>query len=293
MGAPHPDDIQLAVLGGSGLYKMPDLTDVETVEVSTPFGAPSDAVTLGTLHGRRVAFLPRHGRGHVLNPTEIPYRANIFALKKLGVRYIISVSACGSLREEYRPGDIVIPDQLVDLTRDRPRTFYEGGVVAHVGVADPFSPELSQALAESVAAAGGTVHQAGTFITIEGPRFSTRAESNLYRQWGMSIIGMTTSPEAFLSVEAEIAYAVMAHVTDYDVWHETEEAVTVGQVMRTLQRNTALAQRALGHMVQRMDEWAGDFAAHHAVRDAILIDPESVPEALKERLHPLIGHYIS
>lgn len=286
-------DIELAVIGGSGLYNMEGLTDIEERRIDTPFGAPSDAIIIGTLHQRRVAFLPRHGRGHVHNPSEVPYRANMYALKTLGVRYIISVSACGSLRETIAPGHIVIPDQLFDFTKGkRSNSFFENGLVAHVSVAHPFSPELSAALAARVQAVGGTVHDGGSFITIEGPRFSTRGESLVYRQWGMSIIGMTTSPEAFLAAEAEMAYAVMAHVTDYDVWHESEEPVTVEMVIRVLQQNTAVAQAAIGQMVAEMDEWAGDFAAHHGMKDAIITDRSRIPAHSRRELAPLIGHYL-
>ncbi|MFQ5420201.1 MAG: S-methyl-5'-thioadenosine phosphorylase [Anaerolineae bacterium] len=285
--------VELAVIGGSGLYDMDNLADVEEIQISTPFGNPSDKIVLGSLHGRRLAFLPRHGRGHVLNPTEVPYRANIFALKILGVKYLIAISACGSLREAFAPGHIVIPNQLFDHTKNRQSTFFEHGLVAHVGSAHPFSPELSAALAQSVQASGGMVHEGGTFITMEGPRFSTKAESHLYRSWGMDIIGMTTSPEAFLALEAEMAYACMAHVTDYDVWHEEEEPVTVEMVVQTLQRNTATAQQAIAHLVQTMDEWAGDFAAHHALANAILTRPDKVPEPVKVALAPLVGKYLS
>lgn len=284
--------VDLAVIGGSGLYNMPGLHDVQTRDVTTPFGKPSDEITVGTLHGRRVAFLPRHGRGHLLSPTEVPYRANIYALKELGARYVISVSACGSLREDYRPGEIVIPDQLFDFTRERERSFFGEGLVAHVGVGDPFSPELSTALAGAVREVGGTVHETGTFITIEGPRFSTRGESNTFRQWGMSIIGMTTSPEAFLAAEAEMAYAVMAHITDYDVWHESEEDVTVEMVVRTLSRNTALAQKALAQLLVTMDDWEGDFAAHHALQSALITDLEAIPAETKAKLALLVDAYL-
>jgi 5'-methylthioadenosine phosphorylase len=287
-------DVEVAVIGGSGLYDMAGLTEIEERRLATPFGDPSDAITIGTLHGRRVAFLPRHGRGHLLTPTEVPYRANIFALKLLGVRYIISVSACGSLRESYAPGHIVIPDQLYDHTKGkREHSFFGRGLVAHVGVAHPFSPELSAALAQSVRAAGGTVHEGGTFITIEGPRFSTKGESELYRQWGLSIIGMTTSPEAFLAAEAEIAYACMAHVTDYDVWHETEEPVTVEMVIRTLQGNTRIAQRAISDLIANMAAWEGSYPVHHALRDAIFTDPGRIPAAIRDELAPLVGNYLN
>jgi 5'-methylthioadenosine phosphorylase len=285
-------DIELAVIGGSGLYNMPDLSDVEEIEIHTPFGQPSDSLILGTLQGRRVAFLPRHGRDHRLTPSEIPYRANIFALKTLGVRHVVAVSACGSLREAYVPGHVVIPDQLFDHTKNRQPSFFGRGLVAHVSVAQPFSPELSAALAEAVAACGGVVHHGGMFITVEGPRFSTKGESQTYRQWGMDIIGMTTSPEAFLAAEAEMAYACMAHITDYDVWHESEAPVTVEQVIRVLQHNTLLAQKSLRYLVDHMDAWGGEFPVHSALKDALITEPGQIPAALKAELAPLIGRYL-
>jgi 5'-methylthioadenosine phosphorylase len=287
-------DVELAVIGGSGLYDMAGLTQISQLRPDTPFGAPSDDITIGTLHGHRVAFLPRHGRGHLLTPGEVPYCANIYALKLLGVRYVISVSACGSLRERYAPGNIVIPDQLVDFTKGiRQRTFYGRGLVAHVSVANPFSPELSRVLAASVEAVGGTTHRGGTFITIEGPRFSTKGESELYRRWGMDIIGMTTSPEAFLAAEAEMAYACMAHVTDYDVWHETEEPVTVDKVIQVLAGNTQLAQAAISHLVHSMDKWGGEFYAHNALKDALITDRNRIPAETREQLGPLVAKYLS
>lgn len=285
--------IELAVIGGSGLYDMSELTDVETVQADTPFGPPSDAITVGTLHGRRVAFLPRHGRGHVLTPSEVPYRANIFALKTLGVKYIISVSACGSLREDFAPGEIVIPDQLFDFTKGiRQASFFGGGIVAHLAAAHPFSAELSAVLADATEAAGGRVHCGGTFITVEGPRFSTRGESEIFRQWGMSIIGMTTCPEAFLAAEAEIAYACMAHVTDYDCWHESEAHVTVEMVIRTLQANTATAQAAISRLVERQAEWAGEFPAHSGLRDALITNRTHISAAALELLRPIVAQYL-
>jgi 5'-methylthioadenosine phosphorylase len=287
-------EIELGIIGGSGLYKMDTLTDVEERVVETPFGKPSDAVIIGSLYGRRLAFIPRHGRGHVLTPNEVPYRANIYALKSLGVKYLVGVSACGSLREEYAPGHVVIPDQLFDHTKGRREmSFFGDGLVAHVNVADPFSPEISRALAAAVHTAGGTVHEGGTFITIEGPRFSTKGESNTYRQWGMSLIGMTTSPEAYLAAEAEIAYACMAHVTDYDVWHETQEPVTVEQVVRVLMGNTQIAQEAIGQLVQQMSTWAGDFPAHHALKDALITERSLIPAEAQKRLALLVGKYLA
>lgn len=285
--------IEIAVIGGSGLYKMEGLTDIEERTITTPFGNPSDSITIGTLHGRRIAFLPRHGRGHTLNPSEVPYRANIYALKSLGVKYIISVSAAGSLREDYAPGHIVIPDQLFDNTKGlRQRTFFNDGLVAHVSVADPFSPELSQVLASSVKAVSGTSHEGGTFITVEGPRFSTKGESKTFQKWGMSIIGMTTSPEAYLAREAEIAYACMAHITDYDVWHVEEEPVTVEQVIKVLQGNTKIAQEAISHLVANMDSWAGDFAAHHALKDALITDRAQIRQETKDKLALIVSKYL-
>ena len=285
--------IELAVIGGSGLYDMAQLTDVETIEINTPFGRPSDALTIGTLHGRRIAFLPRHGRGHVLTPSEVPYRANIYALKTLGVRYVLSISACGSLREDFAPGDIVVPDQLFDFTKgSRERSFFGRGLVAHLAAADPFCPHLSAALAEATDTVGGRVHRGGTFITVEGPRFSTRGESEIFRLWGMSIIGMTTSPEAFLAAEAEMSYACMAHITDYDCWHESEESVTVEMVIRVLHHNTQLAQSAISQLVADMGQWAGEFPAHSALKDALITDRGRIPAGIREHLRPIVGKYL-
>ncbi|HZD09989.1 MAG TPA: S-methyl-5'-thioadenosine phosphorylase [Candidatus Binatia bacterium] len=285
-------DVDLGIIGGSGLYQMDGLQEVESIQVDTPFGRPSDEIVVGMLHGRRVAFLPRHGRGHTLAPSEVPYRANIMALKMLGVRYVVSVSACGSLREDFAPGHIVVPAQLFDMTHTRERSFFGNGLVVHISPADPLSPELSAALVDAVRQAGGTVHDTGTFITIEGPRFSSKGESNTYRQWGMSIIGMTTSPEAFLALEAEMAYTVMAHVTDYDVWHESEQPVTVEVVVRTLRQNTTLAKQAIGRLVEDMASWEGEFAAHRALRDAIITNPGHISPEAKERLALLVDKYL-
>jgi 5'-methylthioadenosine phosphorylase len=223
----------------------------------------------------------------------VPYRANIAALKSLGCKFIVSVSACGSLREDVAPGNILVPDQLFDHTKGlRDHTFFGNGVVGHVTVADPFSPELSAAVASSVRAAGGTVHEGGTFITIEGPRFSTRSESHLYRSWGMSIIGMTTSPEAFLAAEAEIAYAVMAHITDFDVWHVEEEAVTVETVTRMLLANTRLVQDAIRNLVTHYGEWAGEWPVHNNLQEALITDRGAIPAASREKLDLLLGRYL-
>lgn len=290
MNEPQPI---LAVIGGSGLYQMSGLTDSETREIDTPFGRPSAPVVVGTLEGKRVAFLARHGIGHTLNPSEVNYRANIWALRSLGCQQIVSISACGSLREDFSPGHIVIPDQLFDFTRGtRKRSFFEDGLVAHVGTASPFCERLSGVLHGAVVDAGATVHRGGTFITIEGPRFSTRAESNLFRAWGMAIIGMTASPEAFLAREAEMCYTVMAHVTDYDVWHMSEEPVTVDMVIRTLNRNTEAAQQAIREMLQVMDE-ERSCSCGEALASALITNPNHIPAEARERLSMLTGRYLN
>jgi 5'-methylthioadenosine phosphorylase len=237
------EQASLAIIGGSGLYTMPGLRQTREYNIDTPFGRPSAPIVIGTLEGTRVAFLARHGIGHHITPSEVPYRANIYALKSLGVPRIISISACGSLKEELPPGHIVIPDQIYDNTHGRPRSFFGGGLVAHISVANPFCEDTSNQLEAAVRGAGGEVHRGGTFITIEGPRFSTKGESLTYRSWGMSIIGMTASPEAFLAREAEICYATMAHVTDYDVWHESEAPVTVGCSSRVSDQNAIVTAR--------------------------------------------------
>ncbi|PJF39493.1 MAG: S-methyl-5'-thioadenosine phosphorylase [Phototrophicales bacterium] len=279
--------IRIGIIGGSGLYKMSALTDIEEYDIDTPFGKPSDPIVVGTLNGERVAFVARHGRGHRYTPSEVPYAANIYALKMLGVQYIIAASACGSLREDYAPGHFVIPDQLVDFTKGKRRSsFFDNGVVAHVGVAEPFCEAMRPILAEAVEAAGGVVHHKGNFITVEGPRFSTKAESNLFRQWGMDIIGMTTSPEAFLAREAEICYGIMAMVTDYDVWHE--EMVSVEMVMHTFQQNLNVAQQALIHAVPKVAQ-LGETAAHYALRGALTTGKSHITDEHRERLEPFIS----
>lgn len=280
----------LGVIGGSGLYNMSGLENTETIEVDTPFGQPSAPLIVGTLSGKRVAFLARHGIGHHISPTEVNYRANIYALKKLGIRKVVSISACGSLREDYAPGHIVIPDQIFDFTRDRNRSFFGEGLVVHVGTADPVCGELSQQVLAAVKDAGATVHQGGSLITIEGPRFSTKAESNVYRTWGMSIIGMTASPEAFLAREAEMCYAIMAHVTDYDVWHVSEEPVSVEMVIRTLMHNTTVAQQAVQTLVKHLSD--EDCACQTALAEAIITQPDRIPAETRQKLDLLIGKYL-
>jgi len=280
---------KIAVIGGSGLYNMPSITDKTEVILETPFGKPSAPIVIGTVHGKRVAFLPRHGVGHVYSPSSVPYRANAYALRMLGVRFVLAVSACGSLRESFEPGNIVIPHQLLDFTKLwRERTFFETGIVAHVSIADPFSAELRTLLCEAVQAVGGTVHPHGTYITIEGPRFSTRAESLTYRQWGCDIIGMTTSPEAQLCAEAQMAYAVMAHVTDYDVWRETGESVTSQMVMETMKHNLGITQHALEVAIAQLDETL-DLPVHHSLETALLTAPEAQSVELREKLSAIFS----
>ena len=285
--------IEIGVIGGSGLYQMKGLGEVEERQVSTPFGDPSDTIVVGVLEGTRVAFLPRHGRGHRIMPTDVNYRANIFALKSLGVSQIIAVSACGSLREHLHPGEIVVPDQVFDFTKKREYTFFGGGLVAHLGVADPFCPRVSALLADAVEAEGSPVHRGGRFITIEGPRFSTRGESSTYRAWGMDIIGMTTSPEAFLAREAGICYAVMAHVTDYDVWRKSEEPVSVEAIVRILLANTSLAQQVVRRLVQGLAASDRTCGCADALADAVITQRDMIPTEARQRLSLIVGKYLS
>ncbi|MFQ5861362.1 MAG: S-methyl-5'-thioadenosine phosphorylase [Dehalococcoidia bacterium] len=282
---------QVGVIGGSGLEQMDGLTETVEVWPETPFGAPSDAITVGTLEGVRVAFLPRHGRGHRISPSELPARANIYALKSLGVERVIGVSAVGSLREELRPLDMVVPDQLLDRTKGRPSTFFEGGLVAHVAFADPFCPVLSQRLYQAARQSGATTHRGGTYVVIEGPAFSTRAESHLYRSWGGDVIGMTALPEAKLAREAELCYAILACVTDYDCWREATEAVTVEMVIASLQQNVATSQAILRTVVAGLDSERGCPCAS-ALRDALVTSRERVPREVRERMALLVEKYI-
>ncbi len=283
--------ISLAIIGGSGLYNMTGLENVKSRQVSTPFGKPSAPILVGELAGVQVAFLARHGIGHRLTPTEVPYRANIYALKSLGVERVVSISACGSLREDYAPGHIVIPDNLFDFTKERARSFFGEGLVAHVGVADPFCPDLSSQVEAAVRETGAVTHRGGNFITIEGPRFSTKAESNLYRSWGMSIIGMTASPEAFLAREAEMCYAIMAHVTDYDVWHHSEEPVTVEMVIQTLNKNTHAAQQAVLNLARNLKENRA-CECGQALSTALITNPKVIPAKTKQKLKLLTKKYL-
>ena len=285
------EQVILAMIGGSGLYEMPGLKNAHEHNIDTPFGKTSAPIVVGTLEGERVAFLARHGIGHHITPSEVPYQANIYALKSLGVQRIISISACGSLREELAPGHIVIPDQIYDNTHGRSRSFFGEGMVAHVSVADPFCVDLSDQLESAVSEAGGVVHRNGTFITIEGPRFSTKAESNTYRSWGMSIIGMTASPEAFLAREAEICYATMAHVTDYDVWHVSAAPVTVDMVIQTLNKNTSLAQEAV-RVLTRNFKHERRCECAHALASALITRKDVVPPQTRQKLDLLIHKYL-
>ncbi len=282
------ETIGLGVIGGSGLYSMPGLSDVREQTIATPFGDPSDSVITGSLNGVRVAFLPRHGRGHRYTPSEVNYRANIYALKSLGVRHIVSVSACGSLREEMRPLDIVVPTQLFDHTKGkRAASFFDCGMVGHVSVGSPFSASLSRAVAEAARNSGGAVHDNATLITIEGPRFSTKAESLAFRAWGCDIIGMTACPEAFLAREAEIDFAIMAHVTDYDVWRDEEGEVTVEMVIKRLHANLALAQQAIMQIAATVGALPHESAG--ASRHAVMTAPNRISADAKDRLKLITG----
>ncbi len=287
------EPILVGVIGGSGLYDMDVISDVEEIDVDTPFGPTSDKIITGSINGVRVAFVSRHGRGHLIPPSQVPYRANVYALKSLGVRYCIAVSACGSLQESIAPGHIVVPDQLFDFTKgERDRSFFDTGLVGHISVAQPFCDMLRYLIIENTIMAGGVVHEGGSFITIEGPRFSTKIESQVFRSWGMSIIGMTTSPEAFLAREAEISYAVMAHVTDYDVWHESEKPVTVDMVVETMQGSVSLAQEVITDCVSTLNKTLPPSEAHNTLKDAIMTAPESLSAAMKKKLGPIIERYV-
>lgn len=282
---------ELAVIGGSGLYSIPGLKDVTEKNVTTPFGEPSSPVILGTLAGRRVAFLARHGVGHTIPPHQVNYRANIYALKSLGVRFVAAVSACGSLREDYAPGNVVIPDQLFDFTHVRTRSFFDDpGLVAHVSVAEPFCNAFGKQLFKACKAAKAKVYYGGSYITVEGPRFSTRSESNNFRSWGHSIIGMTTSPEAFLAREAELCYAVMAHVTDYDVWHE--EPVNVDMVMSTMQKNLRLAQEAIRNLAAKLDV-GQECDCDTAMANALVTSSKHISKTQRKKLGLLVDKYVS
>ena len=285
---------KIGIIGGSGLYEIEGMVNVEEVTiVDTPFGPPSDNFITGTLEGTEVVFLARHGRGHRISPSELNYRANIFEMKKFGVEAIISVSACGSLKEEMKPLDFVVPDQFVDRTnKTRESSFFTDGIVAHVAFADPFSEELREILIESAKGTGANVHPKGTYVVIEGPQFSTKAESNLYRSWGMDIIGMTNLTEAKLAREAEISYATLAAVTDYDCWHDSHDTVTVEMIIENLQKNAGEAKKILKAAIPRIGQ-IKNFSASEALKYALITDRNRIPEETKKKLEPIIGKYIN
>ncbi len=282
---------EIGIIGGTGLYQMEGFTDVREVTVETPFGPPSDSLMVGSLDGRRVAFLPRHGRGHRILPHELNFRANVFAMKKLGAEWILSVSAVGSLKERYEPRHVLVPDQFIDRTRRRESTFFGRGLVAHVAFAHPFCRNLSKVMADACADAGATHHVGGTYVCMEGPQFSTLAESQLYRSWGADVIGMTNLQEAKLAREAEICYATLAMVTDYDCWHPEHDAVTADQIMRVLAKNAETAKAVLQAAVRRLPV-PRDCECATALRYALITPPELVPAAVKRELEPIVGRYM-
>jgi 5'-methylthioadenosine phosphorylase len=289
------EHIKIGIIGGSGLYKMEALKDVEEIQVETPFGTPSDALIVGTLEGTRVAFLARHGRNHTLTPSELPFRANIYAMKRLGVEYLISASAVGSLKAEVKPLDMVVPDQFIDRTKNRVSTFFGEGLVAHIAFGDPICSHLAGVLTESIASldlTDVTLHRGGTYVCMEGPAFSTKAESHLYRSWGASIIGMTNLPEAKLAREAEIAYATLALVTDYDCWHPDHDSVTVEMVIGNLTKNAVNAQRVIQETVRRLSQNPPVSDAHSALKYAIITPLDKAPAATKDKLKLLLQKYL-
>lgn len=281
----------LGVIGGSGLYELPGIRDVRPVVVSTPFGAPSDELMRGRLGDVEVVFLPRHGKGHRILPSEIPFRANVFALKSLGVEWLLSIGAVGSLRQQLEPGHVVVPDQFIDRTVARPSTFFGAGIVVHVSLADPVCRHLADVVESATRAAGGTVHRGGTYLCMEGPQFSTRAESHLYRQWNADIIGMTNWQEAKLAREAELCFASLALVTDYDCWNPAHDHVVIEDVLRTLHANADLARRAVAGVAAGLPA-ARTCACATALQNAIITDPARIPAERKRELAPLIGKYL-
>lgn len=287
--------VKIGIIGGSGLYKMEALKDVEEVQIDTPFGAPSDALIVGTLEGTRVAFLARHGRNHTFMPSELPFRANIYAMKSLGVQYLISASAVGSLKAEAKPLDMVVPDQFIDRTKNRVSTFFGEGLVAHIAFGDPICRTLAGVLADAIDSLdlpGVTLHRGGTYVCMEGPAFSTKAESNLYRSWDATIIGMTNLPEAKLAREAEIAYATLALVTDYDCWHPDHDSVTVDMIIDNLTKNAVNAQRVIQETVQRLSQDFPASDAHSALKYAIITPLDKAPATTKDKLQLLLQKYL-
>lgn len=289
------DKVQIGIIGGSGLYNMEGLENVEERTVDTPFGSPSDSIVLGTLEGMRVAFLARHGRNHRLLPSELPFRANIYAMKSLGVEYLISASAVGSLKQEAKPMDMVLPDQFIDRTKNRISTFFGDGIAAHISFGDPVCAKLAGILADAVESQDlpdVTLHRGGTYICMEGPAFSTKAESNLYRSWGATAIGMTALPEAKLAREAEIAYATLAMVTDYDCWHPEHDSVTVDMVVKYLQSNAKNAQKVIRETVRRLGKDKPVSEAHSALKYAVITPPDKMPPETKKKLALLLEKYM-
>ena len=289
------EQVKIGIIGGSGLYKMEALQDVEEVQIDTPFGSPSDALIVGTLEGTRVAFLARHGRNHTLMPSELPFRANIYAMKSLGVEYLISASAVGSLKAEVKPLDMVVPDQFIDRTRNRISTFFGEGIVGHIAFGEPICPALAGVLTEAIAALDlpdVVLHRGGTYVCMEGPAFSTQAESHLYRSWGATIIGMTNLPEAKLAREAEIAYATLAMATDYDCWHPDHDSVTVEMVIGNLMKNAVNAQQIIRETVRRLSQNPPASEAHSALKYAIITPLDKAPIATKEKLGLLLKKYL-
>ncbi|MFC1609365.1 S-methyl-5'-thioadenosine phosphorylase [Myxococcota bacterium] len=289
----------VGIIGGTGLYNLEGMTSVREIKVDTPFGEPSDVLVTGELQGVRLVFVPRHGRGHRLLPSEVPYRPNVFALKSLGVEWLLSVSAVGSMQEDIHPGQIVIPAQYIDRTRGRPSTFFGDGIVAHVGLADPVCPTLAAYLTATVTGCGLSCHSGGTYVCMEGPAFSTRAESLTYRQWGVDVIGMTAIPECKLAREAELHYATLALVTDFDCWHQAEEDVSVDAVLETLRQNTSNVRKILERALPGMDEMARkrqgepECTCHDALANAIVTNPDVIPAERLEALQPIVGKYLS
>ncbi len=282
---------KIGVIGGTGLEDIEGMTDIKEVDITTPFGKPSDAITIGKLGGVGIAFLPRHGRGHHISPSELPARANIYALKSLGVEHIIALCSAGSFKKEIAPGHLLIPDQLIDRTRTRVSSFFGEGIVAHIPFADPFCPELSRVLYDSAREIGASVHPKGTFVVMEGPAFSTRAESRLYRSWGADLIGMTALPEAKLAREAEICYAIIGCVTDYDSWWERAEPITVDVIIDTMRQNVDTARSIIKLAVSQIPE-KRDCPCATALETAIVTAPEMIPPAQKKKLNLLIGKYV-
>ncbi|MFZ0887817.1 MAG: S-methyl-5'-thioadenosine phosphorylase [Candidatus Binataceae bacterium] len=282
----------LGIIGGSGFYQMPGLERVEQIDLTTPFGAPSDTFHRGMIGEVAVVFLSRHGRGHRLLPSEVNFRANIFGMKQLGVEYLVSVSSAGSMKEELKPGDLIVPDQFIDRTFKRPSSFFGNGIVVHVSLADPVCGELGRALAEAGRAAGAEIRAGGTYLCIEGPQFSTRAESNLYRSWGVDVISMTAMQEARLAREAELCYAVLVLVTDYDCWHQSVKAVEIAEILRVLKSNVEVAQKTFVNLARALAGMERRCACADALRDTIITDHALIPPRLAADLRPILGKYL-